>query len=139
MKPRNSIWVRNNGTRPLESRYDGEDIIIPPGEYLEVEIDCAELVLGLGEENKGRAIRRLGWADTQSDMAPAIERLNSFSFHMSEDEAKGHCSSAPAVDTAKPKAKAAGKASVSKVARTPRPSGNALEKLAKVAAAAPAS
>lgn len=136
MKPRNTIWVRNNGHQPISSRYDGEDFVIMPGEYLEMEIACAELVFGFGNNDKARAIARLGWSKTQFDMAHAIERLNTFSFHMSEQEAKGHSSApvdgpSPAAPSGLPKeAVQVPRAAKSKAVRAkPR---NALEKLASV-------
>lgn len=136
MKPRNTIWVRNNGQEPMSSRYDGEDFEIEPGEYLEMEIACAELVFGFGDNDKSRAIARLGWSKTHFDMAQAIQRLNTFSFHMSEKEAKGHSSApvdGPSEDSpsgSPEKAVKQPRAAKTKAVRAkPR---NALEKLASV-------
>ena len=101
MKKRDTVFVRNNGTEAMSSRFDGEDFSIEPGEYLEMEMDCATLVFGLGEIDKSRAIRRLGWAPMSDMYREALERLNAFSFHMSELELQGHSSApvdVPAID-----------------------------------------
>lgn len=98
MKKAESVFVRNNGAETFKNRFDGEDFEIEPGQALEMYVDCATLVLGFGEDDKTRALRRLGWISAQHDVKTALERLSKFSFHMSEKEASDHVhSSAPVV------------------------------------------
>lgn len=87
-----SVYVRNNGDAPFSDRYDGEDFTIAPGQVLEMEADCARLVFGVGEQDKTRAIRRLGWAPTANDMKDALARLFSFSFFSTPEEAAANTS-----------------------------------------------
>jgi len=103
MRKAQTVFVRNNGGDPFSDRYDGEDFTIEPGKAVEMEADCAKLVFGFGEEDKSRAIQRLGWAPTSADMKTALARLNAFSFHLSDpsDEpvtVQSASSSAPAGD-----------------------------------------
>lgn len=102
MKKAESVFVRNNGAEPFVDRFDGEDFTIEPGSAIEMEADCAKLIFGFGEADKSRAIKRLGWAPTHSDMKCAVAKLNAFSFHMEQPSD----SSAPVSD-----AEAAGKPS----------------------------
>src|SRR5258708_2196815 len=90
MKRQQTVFVRNNGTETFTDRYNGEDFEIPPGGQEEMLIECAELCLGFGEEDKTRALRRKGWACTSVGQKEGLERLAKFSFHMSEKEAIEH-------------------------------------------------
>jgi hypothetical protein len=90
MKRSQTVWVRNNGTETFHDRYDGEDFDIEPGGVCEMLLECAELCLGFGQDDKTRCLRRLGWAFTQNRMPEALARLESFSFHMTEKEALEH-------------------------------------------------
>lgn len=90
MKKADTVWVRNNGTEPFSSRYDSEDFTIAPGESIEMLVDCAVLCLGFGEDDKTRALRRLGWAFMGNELERAKLRLAAFSFHMKESEALAH-------------------------------------------------
>lgn len=76
------MWVRNNGREAFSDQFDGERFTIAPGAAEEMTVDCAKLVFGFGEDDKRRAIRRLGWAPTENDMPKALAKLNAFSFHM---------------------------------------------------------
>src|SRR5262249_21151818 len=107
---------RNNGDFTFKSRYNGEDFEIPPGGIEEMTVECAQLCFGLGEDDKSRCLRRLGWPYMKNKDGSAlgelgaVQMLGRFSFHMSESEAhdankagalagKVH-SSAPVVDGA---------------------------------------
>lgn len=100
MRRAETVWVRNNGKLPYVDRYDGEDFTIKPGEYMEMDVEAARLCLGLGEDDKTRALRRLGWVKSTDGMPEAMARLNSFSFHMKESEAEGHLSAPVGAGTA---------------------------------------
>jgi transcription initiation factor TFIIIB Brf1 subunit/transcription initiation factor TFIIB len=83
MRTQNQIvYVRNVTEDTLRSRYDGEDFEFAPGVYVQCPIDAARLIFGFGEEDKSRAIQRLGWVSTMNDMPRAIQRLMGFQFHM---------------------------------------------------------
>lgn len=139
MKKVDSVFVRNNGSLPFSDRYDGEDFTIEPGQALEMEATCAKLVFGFGEEDKTRAIRRLGWAASTAELPLALERLYSFSFHMTEAET----GQTAAVDTARKKTEAPTATAAAHVdddepvvRQTPQPARaqvNALDKLSRVA------
>jgi hypothetical protein len=86
------VWVVNNGTDAFRDRYDGQDFEIAPGAYIEMPPEAAKLSFGWGEEDKSRALRRLGWAATVNDNPRAIERLNAFTFHATEAEAQARAS-----------------------------------------------
>lgn len=86
--PAPRIFVRNNSPESFKDRFDGEDFTILPGEYIEMPPEAAKLCFGWGEEDKSRAIRRLGWAETVNDLPEAARRLGLFSFHSSEEEAQ---------------------------------------------------
>ena len=90
MKRQQTVWVRNNGTEKFVDKYDGENFEILPGEAVEMLVECAELCLGFGQEDKTRALRRKGWAFTNIGMKEATAKLEAFSFHMSEKEALEH-------------------------------------------------
>lgn len=87
MRKPQTIWVRNNGNKTFNDRYDGEDFQIKPGHFIEMLVECATLCLGFGEDDKIRCVRRLGWAFSHDAMKSAIKELGEFSFHMSEKEA----------------------------------------------------
>lgn len=90
MKRQQTVWVRNNGTERFVDKYDNEDFEILPGQAVEMLVECAELCLGFGQEDKTRALRRKGWAFTNIGMKEALAKLEAFSFHMSEKEALEH-------------------------------------------------
>lgn len=97
MKKQQTVWVKNNGTEQFVSRYDGEDFEIAPGEAVEMLIECAQLCIGFGDEDKSRCLRRLGWAFSLEAMPAAAKRLEAFSFHMEKpgSASKESSSSAP--------------------------------------------
>ena len=97
MKKQQTVWVRNNGDLPFASRYDGEDFEILPGKSVEMLVECAQLCIGFGDEDKTRCLRRLGWAFSLDAMTEAQKRLETLSFHMERPAsgAKESSSSAP--------------------------------------------
>lgn len=90
MRRSQTVWVRNNGKEPFSDKFDGEEFIIAPGDTVEMLVECAQLCLGFGDEDKSRVLRRKGWAFTHTAQQAAIARLDAFSFHMSEREAIAH-------------------------------------------------
>lgn len=82
MRKADCVWVRNNGDEIFSSRYDGEAIELAPGKAEEFTLAAAELLFGMGEDDKSRCLRRLGWMNASQQMDQALARLNKFSFHM---------------------------------------------------------
>ncbi len=105
-----TVWVRNNGSETFKNRFDGEDFEIEPGRSEEMTIECAALVFGYGEEDKTRAVRRLGLAFTRDEMTEALKKLDEFSFHMTEKEAREHNHSKTPLSTPGEGGKVKGKA-----------------------------
>ena len=129
MKRPDTVWVKNNGPLAHTDRYDGEDFTIEPGQTAEMYADCARLCFGFGEDDKTRAIRRLGWGNTRNDLAEALKRLNAFSFHLSAPVGSG--------DTAAlSSGKVADSSDVREPEARPRLQVNVLEKLAQAQTAA---
>src|SRR5882762_5946574 len=84
------IVVRNNSDQTFADKFDGESFEIKPGQYIDMPPEAAKLVFGVGEEDRRRVIQRLGWARTENETDRALERLNKFSFHGSEEEAEAY-------------------------------------------------
>lgn len=134
------IIVRNNSGQTFKDRFDGEDFEIKPGSYIDMPPEAAKLVFGVGEDDRRRVIQRLGWAGTENDMVAALERLNKFSFHGSEEEAEAfgknpvHCNAPVVADQASPDPQGDGGAVATGTIRK----SNLLGKLAEAQANAPA-
>jgi hypothetical protein len=134
------IVVRNNSDQTFTDKFDGEPFEIKPGHYIDMPPEAAKLCFGVGEEDRRRVIQRLGWARTENDMQSALERLNKFSFHGSEEEAeafgkdKDHCNAPVVADKALPDPKGDGGAVATGAIRK----SNLLGKLAEAQANAPA-
>lgn len=90
MKFAETVWVRNNGDFVHKDKFDGDEFELPPNGFVQIHQAAAELCFGFGRENKLPTLRRLGWVETNGDLARGIAKLNVFSFHSSESEAKGH-------------------------------------------------
>lgn len=94
MKKIETIFVRNNSKEVFKNRFAGEDFSIEPGKAEEMLLDCAQLVFGMGEDDKTRCLRRLGWMGMHLDYDKALKRLNEFSFHMENPKYEKHGKSA---------------------------------------------
>jgi hypothetical protein len=84
------VWVVNGSDRELADRFDGEEYVFPPGKPVEIPADGAKLIFGWGEDNKSRALQRLGWMRTNLDMEPALARLKKFSFYTEDPRSPPH-------------------------------------------------
>lgn len=82
MKHPKTVYILNKTNEEFRDRFDGEDYVFPPNEYVQVPIEAAKLIFGFGEEDKLRAIRRLGWAVTTTELEKAKARLKGFQFHL---------------------------------------------------------
>lgn len=61
-------------------RYNGKDYLFPYGEPVNVHLEVARHVFGLGLDDKSAALARLGWARTSDELPDAIERLSNIRF-----------------------------------------------------------
>jgi hypothetical protein len=61
-------------------RYNGKDYVFPFGEPVNVHLDVARHLFGLGSDDKSAALARLGWAKSSDELPEAIERLSNIHF-----------------------------------------------------------
>jgi hypothetical protein len=61
-------------------RYNGKDYAFPYGEPVNVHLDVARHLFGLGSDDKSAALARLGWAKSSDELPEAIERLSNIRF-----------------------------------------------------------
>jgi hypothetical protein len=78
------VWVINASDQEFRDRFDGEEYVFPPGEAIEMPGDGAKLIFGWGEDNKARALQRLGWVSNNLDLPNGLARLNKFSFYLND-------------------------------------------------------
>lgn len=64
----------------IVGRYNGKDYAFPFGEPVNVHLDVARHLFGLGNDDKSAALSRLGWVQSSSDFPDAIERLGNIRF-----------------------------------------------------------
>jgi hypothetical protein len=74
------LGVKNNGKETLKARFDGKDYEFKPGVTLAVSDDAAAHIFGYGEDNKDRALHRLGWLGFTNDRTGAMAKLAEFVF-----------------------------------------------------------
>lgn len=78
------LGVRNNGEETVKGRYDGQDYEFPPGVTVAVHEEVARHILGFGQDDKSRALARLGWLSNSSQYQEAVKRLDAFQFLAAE-------------------------------------------------------
>lgn len=61
-------------------RYNGKDYAFPFGEPVNVPLEVARHLFGLGSDDKSAALARLGWAKSSDELPEAIERLGNIRF-----------------------------------------------------------
>jgi hypothetical protein len=64
----------------IVGRYNGRDYAFPFGEPVNVHLDVAKHLFGLGVDDKSAALSRLGWVRSSDEFADAIERLSNIHF-----------------------------------------------------------
>lgn len=62
MSSRDIVFVTNNNDFHHEDKFDGVEYHFPPMEKVQVPIDAAEHMFGLGRQDKTESLVRLGWA-----------------------------------------------------------------------------
>jgi hypothetical protein len=75
------IKVINHNEETIRGRFDGEDFEFPPGKAVNIPLDAAKHIFGLGEEDKSQALNMLGWLVPGRDtMKDALTKLDKVSF-----------------------------------------------------------
>jgi hypothetical protein len=64
----------------IHGRFNGKDYVFPFGEPVNVHIEVARHLFGLGVDDKSAALARMGWANTSDQIAEALDRLKSIKF-----------------------------------------------------------
>ena len=69
------VRVTNGSDALIEGRFAGDDYEFPPGETVDIHLAAAQHIFGFGDDDKMRALTRLGWLQTSADLKPAMARL----------------------------------------------------------------
>jgi hypothetical protein len=64
----------------IHGRFGGKDYVFPFGEPVNVHIEVARHLFGVGMDNKSAALARLGWAQTSDQIPEALDRLTNIKF-----------------------------------------------------------
>jgi hypothetical protein len=75
-----AIVVVNTSDQPFQDRFNGVDYDFPPKKKVLLTEDAARHIFGLGEQDKGPYLARLGWYRTAADLDSAMARLGKFQF-----------------------------------------------------------
>lgn len=67
------VFVTNKNDFHHSDRWDGEDFDFPPGERVQVPVEAAVHMFGLGLEDKTDVLVRLGWNTKYNRETKAIE------------------------------------------------------------------
>ncbi len=78
------LRVTNGLTEKVKGRYDGVDYLWKPGEVRDIPLEAAQHIFGFGQDDKSRAMNRLGWMPSSAQADEAYEKLASISFDMVE-------------------------------------------------------
>jgi hypothetical protein len=74
------VRVTNETGELITGRFASDDYEFPPGEATDIHLAAAAHMFGFGEEDKSRALARLGWVHSSADIRPAMERLGHIKF-----------------------------------------------------------
>lgn len=64
----------------IHGRFNGKDYAFPYSEPVNVHIEVARHLFGLGMDDKSFALARLGWVQTSNDIDTALDRLKNIKF-----------------------------------------------------------
>jgi len=67
-------------TNILTAKYDGQNYEFRPGEVTAISNEAAAHIFGYGEDDKKRALHRLGWVNWGGQLDEGLEKLGSFVF-----------------------------------------------------------
>ena len=74
------IGVKNNSKEVVKGRYDGVDFKFEPGVTVALSDEAAKHIFGYGEDDKSRALIRLGWLANSTQYEVALARLDEIQF-----------------------------------------------------------
>lgn len=66
--------------KEIRGRFNGKDYVFPYGEPVNVHIEVARHMFGLGMDDKSHAFNRLGWVKSSDEIFEATERLKNIKF-----------------------------------------------------------
>jgi hypothetical protein len=73
--------INNNAGLTLRGRYDGKDYVFAPGKSVNIDIEAAKHIFGLGEDDKSGALNKLGLLiPGRHTLEDALEKLDKISF-----------------------------------------------------------
>lgn len=73
--------INNNAGLTLRGRYDGKDYVFAPGKAVNLDIEAAKHIFGLGDDDKSGALNKLGLLIPGRDtLEDAIAKLDKVSF-----------------------------------------------------------
>jgi hypothetical protein len=70
----------DKGKQEIRGRFNGKDYVFPFGVPVNVPVDVARHLFGLGSDDKSAAFARLGWAKLSDEIEGATERLRNIKF-----------------------------------------------------------
>lgn len=74
------IRVTNTLAETIRSKFDGQDYVFKPNEPEDIHFVLAKHIFGFGEDDKSRALARLGWMQSSEQLPRALEKLASVKF-----------------------------------------------------------
>lgn len=66
--------------KEIRGRFNGRDYVFPFGEPVNVHLEVAKHLFGLGSDDKSAAFARLGWAKSSDELPEAMERILNIKF-----------------------------------------------------------
>jgi hypothetical protein len=72
--------ARWKGKSAIVGKFAGKWYVFPKDQPVDVHVDVARHIFGLGVEDKSAALQRLGWMRTSEQMDEALERLRKIKF-----------------------------------------------------------
>ena len=80
------LSVCNNGAESFKSKYNGIEYEFAPKSKIIISTDAARHIFGVGVADKTEVLTRHGWLNHSSHTASAMEKLNSFSFSVPNND-----------------------------------------------------
>lgn len=74
------VRVTNGTDELIEGRFNGEDYEFSPGEAVDIHVQAATHIFAFGEDDKTRALSRLGWLRHSGELKSALARLAKIKF-----------------------------------------------------------
>ena len=96
------LTVRNGNSFNFEGRFNGCDYSFPAGKVTAISDEAARHIFGIGSADKTDVLVRHGWLTHSAHMDDAIQKLNGFSFDVSNELQDGQVIDVPAEDDLPP-------------------------------------